>query len=188
MSSFLMLVPACNMHVPNWGLACCLLANKSSSQQTPTRHLPNTNQTPTRHQPGTNQTPTGHQPDSSQTAARHQPDTNQTSTRHQPDTDVVNGKLDPHAFPPVEAVMHEGRLWVVRGNRRLFVFRVFATLGAVQSMSMVLLPSNSKTMQVQRWDTRLGRFASKWDRSFSSTNGGQWVRVDSQSLSLQDGH
>lgn len=45
----------------------------------------------------------------------------------------MKGKVEWTKFPPMEAARHD-RLFVLRENRRLFLLRVLASLGLVQTV------------------------------------------------------
>eukprot|EP00930_Biecheleria_cincta_P005177 TRINITY_DN106091_c0_g1_i1.p1 TRINITY_DN106091_c0_g1~~TRINITY_DN106091_c0_g1_i1.p1 ORF type:complete len:284 (-),score=27.05 TRINITY_DN106091_c0_g1_i1:341-1114(-) len=100
---------------------------------------------------------------------------------------ALDGELQPKSLPPVHAVLHRGRFFVVRGNRRLFIFRVLCAFGAADCIKVVVVPRTSDCLQTERWDACLGRKASKLERLFSLQNEGAWVHVDSQFKTLQLG-
>eukprot|EP00747_Dinoflagellata_sp_TGD_P180002 gnl/TRDRNA2_/TRDRNA2_31734_c0_seq1.p1 gnl/TRDRNA2_/TRDRNA2_31734_c0~~gnl/TRDRNA2_/TRDRNA2_31734_c0_seq1.p1 ORF type:complete len:324 (-),score=25.09 gnl/TRDRNA2_/TRDRNA2_31734_c0_seq1:10-981(-) len=91
---------------------------------------------------------------------------------------VSAGRLAPEVFPPLEAVRHSDGLFSL-SNRRLFLFRVLAVQGKVNSVRVELFEPDSERVRQLKWDWRLHRFASKWDRAFSTQNGAQSVRVAS---------
>ena len=71
-------------------------------------------------------------------------------------------------------------------NRRLFVFRVLYAKGQIQTVPVRLFTPDSERVCRVKWDRRLGRKGTKWDRSFSSTNGGEFVQVASKYIAWQN--
>ena len=88
------------------------------------------------------------------------------------------------AFPPLEVVVRGRNLYSL-SNRRLFVFRVCAGLGLLTDVKVCLLSMDNARVRRKKWDYRLGRMASKWERAFSITNDGLTVVVRSAFSHLQ---
>ena len=88
-------------------------------------------------------------------------------------------------FPALDVVKHSGTVTVVNGNRRLFVHRVLASMGIIPTVRVFLRRLSAPFIQRERWDDRLGRSATKLERSLSSSNDGAWVRVQSRYRDLQ---
>lgn len=97
--------------------------------------------------------------------------------------DISSGSSS-YMFPPLEVVWHEGALYSL-SNRRLYLSRVLACLGALKTAPAVVLPFDGERVQACKYDARLRRMASKWDRSFSTTNAGASVIVRSRFAHLQ---
>lgn len=93
---------------------------------------------------------------------------------------VLENRMQPPVFPPLEVAMHDGKLFAVTGNRRLFVSRVLAAHGKISHVAVTFLPKTSSSFARERWDARFGRAADKWERSYSTSNGGVSVRVSSK--------
>mmetsp|Transcript_48528 Transcript_48528/g.155767 ORF Transcript_48528/g.155767 Transcript_48528/m.155767 type:complete len:299 (-) Transcript_48528:218-1114(-) len=83
---------------------------------------------------------------------------------------ILQGELSHEEFPPLEVVRHDNN-WYSISNRRLFVLRVLATRGLARQVSVIVLDMNSSRMRSMR-DGK-----TKWDRSFSTTNGGLFVKA-----------
>ena len=82
-------------------------------------------------------------------------------------------------FPPMELVNTEsGKIYSI-SNRRLFVFRCLANAGVVKMVRAVMYPQTHARLHQIRFETRLRRFATKWERSFSTCCDGEFVEVDS---------
>lgn len=95
---------------------------------------------------------------------------------------VLEGRLPLCAFPPIEIVWFQGQLFTL-SNRRLFMFRVLASLGATTSVQT--LPATPERLTQKQWCSRLGCCASKFERSFSTSNGGCIVIALSRYAHLQ---
>ena len=83
------------------------------------------------------------------------------------------GDLAVGVFPPIHVLEEDGKYIAIRGNRRLFLHRVLATLGVVSSVRVQLFRKDDASMKQERWEERLSCFAPKWQRSMSSLNGGR---------------
>lgn len=98
-------------------------------------------------------------------------------------SDISSGNLS-FSFPPLEVVWRGGALYSL-SNRRLYLSRVLACLGALKTVPATVFPFECERVQCLKWDARLGRTASKWDRAFSTTNGGLSVLVRSRYAHIQ---
>ena len=101
--------------------------------------------------------------------------------------EIECGEFAAASFPPLSVVQLDGKVVAIGGNRILFVHRVCAAHGVVQTVRVKLHPLEAQEMQKLRWDERLGRIASKLERSMSSSNGGAWVGVNSRYRHDQSG-
>lgn len=97
------------------------------------------------------------------------------------------GSLNLQDFPPLHVVELSGKIFAVRGNRRLFMHRVLASLGVVRSVRVQFFAPSAPEMQQLRFDDRLGRPATKLERSMSTGNGGLRVQVQSKYANRQSG-
>ena len=79
-----------------------------------------------------------------------------------------------------KVTQYDGVLYSL-SNRRLFVFRVVANLtkGGIKC-KVHLYSGDHPRVQEQRYDHRLGREATKWERAFSTKCEGKWVHVFSK--------
>eukprot|EP00928_Gymnodinium_smaydae_P015270 TRINITY_DN15613_c0_g3_i2.p1 TRINITY_DN15613_c0_g3~~TRINITY_DN15613_c0_g3_i2.p1 ORF type:complete len:997 (-),score=119.88 TRINITY_DN15613_c0_g3_i2:166-3156(-) len=100
---------------------------------------------------------------------------------------IFRRALEPREFPPLDVIIRDGQLVAIRGNRRLFLFRVLAAVGAASTVRILIHSLDSPIVQSMRWDPRLGRVAPKWERSLSSDNNGRWVDVRSRYMYWQCG-
>ena len=90
-----------------------------------------------------------------------------------------DGPSEMTPFPPMELVNTEsGKIYSI-SNRRLFVFRCLANAGVVKMVRAVMYPQTHARLHQIRFETRLRRFATKWERSFSTCCDGEFVEVDS---------
>ena len=85
---------------------------------------------------------------------------------------IQNGELAAGSLPPLYVAKMESKVIAIGGNRRLFVRRVCATHGVVQTVRVSLHPLGGKEMQMLHWDERFDRHATKLERSMPSPNGG----------------
>lgn len=90
--------------------------------------------------------------------------------------DILSGVTNVEGIPPMVVTRFNGDLYSL-SNRRLFVFRVLAMQGKLESVRIQLEPWESEVVQRRAYDERLGREASKWDRAYTTENRGQTVRV-----------
>ena len=72
--------------------------------------------------------------------------------------DIQAGRLAPEAFPPLEVVVQSYGLYSL-SNRRLFMFRVLASLGVVDDCSIEFFQSTDKRVRRLKRDRRLRRVA-----------------------------
>ena len=98
---------------------------------------------------------------------------------------ILKGEIELTALPAMGLIELDGHYFCL-SNRRLFLHRVLANLGRCQQARVVLLSWNSDRVQRLRWDESRGRLATKWERSLSTKNGGQLVRIQSKFSSLQE--
>lgn len=99
--------------------------------------------------------------------------------------DICAGRLDAHALLHLELVALEDGSVYTLSNRRLYVFRVLRTLGKVDVVHGVLHAWHSERVQRIKVDEDTGLEASKWDRSYSTSNDGRSVNVRSRYEGLQ---
>ena len=88
---------------------------------------------------------------------------------------IESGQLAAVAFPAVDTIQLDDKVVVIR-----YVHRVCASRGVLRTIREKLHSVAAPDMQKVRWDENLGRLASKYERSMSSSNGGTWVRVRSR--------
>jgi len=89
---------------------------------------------------------------------------------------IVHGDLQADSFPPM-IVVRSGEKCYSLNNRRLFVFRVLSSQGLLPTIAVRLVSMNSSIVQAMDFDEMRGRFASKWERSFTTHNDGESVCV-----------
>lgn len=92
--------------------------------------------------------------------------------------DILYG-VSPETFPPMEVVWHDGVLYSL-SNRRLFLYRTLTNLHVIGGVRVVLQDARSGRLTARKWDDRLGRMATKWERSYTTFNDGESVIVDSE--------
>ena len=78
-------------------------------------------------------------------------------------------------FPPIQAVVHRGHLHTL-DNRRLFIARVLARRGLLNSMRVLVVSKRSS--HVLRLVVFNGSLVTKWRRAFRTPNYGRSVRVN----------
>jgi len=105
--------------------------------------------------------------------------------------DTIKGLLDDEIkvddIPPLE-VVQDGNDYYSLSNRRLFVFRVMASLKKLSSVRVILMSKSSPRVTRLAISPRLGYAATKWERCFSTKNNGVEVIVSkpgSQYLQFQ---
>ena len=91
---------------------------------------------------------------------------------------IVEGRMDFNAFPLLICVMKDRKVYSLN-NRRLFVARVLEAKGSLPTIHVDIVPFMHPRVQ----SIRDGR--PKWDRAFSTRNGGLTVLVDSRYRNLQ---
>jgi hypothetical protein len=97
---------------------------------------------------------------------------------------IRDEEMSAKEFPAMDVVQFREKMFSL-SNRRLFVFRVLAQMGIVERVEVLVHPFESDVVQSQTYDRRLGRSASKWDRSFSTKCDGMQVQVRSEYANYQ---
>ena len=97
--------------------------------------------------------------------------------RHDDTIDYIWSKrTDPAQLPELPAIdvfELDGRLYALRGNRRLFVWRVMAYFGVCSTIVVNLLQRDDPMLERVRFDHyRMRREAPKWERHLSSRTDG----------------
>ncbi|XP_041354293.1 uncharacterized protein LOC121372096 [Gigantopelta aegis] len=75
--------------------------------------------------------------------------------------DLLNNKINVQSLPRMEVMHHDGHLYVVRGNRRLYLLQKLEKFGLV----------NEITVYVRRFDSTL------FDKQHTTDCGGAYVRI-----------
>lgn len=94
--------------------------------------------------------------------------------------DIVAGRVNVNDLPKLELVMYSDGHMYSLSNRRLFVFRVLQVMGKIDRLHGILYPLSSERVQRRKIDDENGLETSKWERSFSTRNGGRSVHVNSR--------
>lgn len=89
---------------------------------------------------------------------------------------ILTGQMKVDTIPPLEVVEHHAQYYSL-SNRRLFVFRVLASLGKMSRIAVKIVPPSSPRVMQLAVDKRLGCVASKWERALSTKNNGVSVEV-----------
>ena len=97
--------------------------------------------------------------------------------------DVISRALDEGAsvmdpFPPMELVTVGSKIYSI-SNRRLFVFRCLVARNVCKAAKAVMYSCGDARLLRCRFDPGLGRWATKWERSFSTQCDGLFVEVSS---------
>eukprot|EP00439_Symbiodinium_sp_Y106_P069701 s493_g12.t1 len=93
--------------------------------------------------------------------------------------DIISGNKAFDDFPSILCTRFREKLFAIN-NRRLFVARVLEQMGCLHSIHIVVVAFDDPYLQ-REGDGGL----TKWERSFSTTNGGKFVRVRSDFWKFQ---
>ena len=96
--------------------------------------------------------------------------------------DIINGGKAFDDFPSILCTRFHDKLFSIN-NRRLFVARVLEQMGCLHLIHIVVVALDDPYLQ-REGDGGL----TKWERSFSITNGGLFVRVRSDFREFQSKH
>mmetsp|Transcript_150668 Transcript_150668/g.482107 ORF Transcript_150668/g.482107 Transcript_150668/m.482107 type:complete len:300 (-) Transcript_150668:156-1055(-) len=95
---------------------------------------------------------------------------------------IAEGRLESSAFPFLVVTEYGGSMFCL-SNRRLFMFRVLARMGVLQTARVQAMPWDSSAVQRTRWERSAWR--TKWERAYSTTSDGLRINVKSRYEHLQ---